>query len=825
MNRQKKEIAQRGTRLFPKELPILQWIEFRAHGFEQPVSGVIYGSKKAPCCGVALGGISTGCIDIDVRGVYGFNSIFHGKSKRFEHSFTPRKLPTCQPILGLAVDGKTWVLTSREFTEAGEVEWCTTPAVAWGKKPTIDKVECRKIEDVQTPEDIRYWGHYPVADMHFECDAPVSVALRAWAPLIPGDTAASNIPAAVFEVHLCNETDFQQEGTLAFNFPGPDHQEAGSTDFTRQSVDEEFCGVLVSSMGKVSYVLGVLGENDARFGAGLNSRADAWSKLSDELPKPAFRQDCDRTLTQDSSCSAAVDFALQPGQRRQVRFLLTWYAPVWEGGHAKHVKWTERKGHDLQVVSMTRRAWMGEGETNYYTEMYAARYDNALDVARQMACEHESLLKRILAWQSAIYNEESLPAWLRDSLVNNLYMIAECSHWAQAKPPLGDFCHDDGAFGLLESPRACPQMACMPCDWYGNLPIVFFFPELAISTLTLMRQHQMEDGEVPFSLGKFADLPDFATPSYAHQVSLNGFCYVDLVDRVWRRTTDDWVLREFYESAKRCYTYTMSLSTGPDPVISMPDSGGMEWFEMGDWAGMAVHMGGLRLAGLRIMERMAEAIGDSQYAEQCRAWYADGARAMEENMWTGSYYLNFYEKKTGRKSDDVMAYQLDGQWASHFHGVGEAFPTKRVQSTLETIKRCNIALTPAVGAANFTRSDGSPLPHGDKVAAYGPYGMFSAELLVLAMVYIYSGEKEFGLELARKHWEVLVIRQRHPWDMPNLVDGDTGKRNIGTDYYQTMMLWALPVALSGQDLSLCCAPGGLIDRIMCSAKQQRNMPP
>lgn len=800
--------------MFPYDLPLLEWIEFPALGFERPVNGVIYDCKKPPCCGVALGGLSTGCLDIDVRGVYGFNSIFHAKSKRFEYSFTPRKLPTCEPMFGLSIGGKTWVLASREFIEGGDIDWCTTPAVAWGKKPQIDKVTCNRIENVGKAENIQYWGHYPVADIQFETDAPVSVALRAWAPLIPGDKASSNIPAAVFEVRLHNATETQQDGTIAINFPGPDHEEAGSTDFTRQVIDEDFRGVLISSTGRVNYVLGVLEGDCIRFGAGLSSRPDAWSKISSELPVPGMREACGRTLCQDSSCSAAVDFSLQSGEQKQVKFLLTWYAPVWEGGHAKHVKWTERQGHDLQVVSMTRRSWLGRGDTNYYTEMYAARYDSALDVARRMAREHESLLNRVLAWQSVIYDESSLPVWLRGSLVNNLYMIAECSHWAQAKPPLGDFCYPEGAFGLLESPRACPQMACIPCDWYGNLPIVFFFPELAIATLKIFKQYQMEDGEVPFSLGKFADLPDFATPSYSHQVSLNGFCYVDMLDRVWRRTGDAAVLKEFYESAKRCNTYTMNLCTGPEPVISMPDSGGMEWFEMGEWVGMVAHVGGLRLAGLRIMERMAEAMCDTEYAERCRTWHADGSRAMEEDLWAGSYYLNFYEKETGKKSDDVMGYQLDGQWAAAFHGVAEAFPTQRVKTTLETIKKCNIALTPKVGAANFARPDGSPLPPDSKIVEYGQYGMFSAELLVLAMVYIYSGEREFGLDLARRHWEMLFITHRHPWDLPNLVDGDTGQRNIGTDYYQTMLLWALPAALEGQDIAGHSASGGLLDRII-----------
>jgi uncharacterized protein (DUF608 family) len=454
--------------------------------------------------------------------------------------------------------------------------------------------------------------------------------------------------------------------------------------------------------------------------------------------------------------------------------------------------------------------------------MYATRYGSSLDVARRMTTEHESLLQRVLAWQEAIYAEDSLPIWLRDSLVNNLCLIAEDSYWAQAKSPLGDWAFPGGLFALNESPRGCPQIACIPCDWYGNLPIVFFFPELAISTLRAFKQYQREDGEVPMAIGKIGDLPDLATPRYFWQVALNGMCYVDMVDRLWQRTGEDGVLREFYDSLKRCNTFTMNLAKGPGGVISMPDIGGMEWFEFGEWAGMAAHLGGLRLAQLRMVERMAEAMGDAEYADQCRAWFADGSRAMEEEMWTGSYYLNFFEKETGKRSDDVMGYQLDGQWAAEYHGLPGVFRSDRVKTTLETIKQCNIALTPEVGAANFVHPDGSPLSPESQVAEYGQYAMFPPELLVLAMTYMYAGEREFGLELAHRHWANLVLRQRHPWDLPNIVRGDTGIRVFGTDYYQNMMLWAMPAALAGQNLRDFCAPGALVDRtIKASRKSQK----
>ena len=569
----------------------------------------------------------------------------------------------------------------------------------------------------------------------------------------------------------------------------------------------------VSSPGDVHYILGVIGEAAARFGASLNPSVKAWAGIASTLPQPLFRQAGENVIYQDGSASLAVDFEVAPGAEKVVRFILAWYAPEVEGA-----RWSW-EGKDSVGEGFMRTRWIGSewaGKAHYFTHMYASRFGSVVEVARSITAQHADLLSRILAWQAEVYRDASLPVWLRDSLVNNLGLIAEDSYWFQPKAPLGESVFPGGAFALNESPRGCPHMSCTPCDWYGNLPIVFFFPELARSNLTLFKEYQKEDGEIPFALGKIAELPDMATPEYYWQVSLNSMCYIDMVDRLWQRSGDASVLDDFYASVKRANTFTMNLHKGPGGPISMPDIGGMEWFEFGEWAGMATHMGGLRLAELRIVERMAEAVGD--HASECRTWFAEGSRAMEEDMWVGSYYLNFFEKETGKRSDDVMGYQLDGEWTARYHGLPGVFRSDRVTTTLDTIRRINIALAPEIGAVNFARPDGIPLPATSKVATYGRFTMFSPEMVLLAMTYAYAGELEFGLEILRKHWENLCLKQGHAWDLPNMVVGDSGKRIFGTDYYQNMMLWAMPAAIAGQTIETSCASGGLIARMLRAGK-------
>jgi hypothetical protein len=90
------------------------------------------------------------------------------------------------------------------------------------------------------------------------------------------------------------------------------------------------------------------------------------------------------------------------------------------------------------------------------------------------------------------------------------------------------------------------------------------------------------------------------------------------------------------------------------------------------------------------------------------------------------------------------------------------------------------------------------------------------------MTYMYNGEPEFGIELARRVWHNLVCLQGYTWDMPNIMRGDldTGERVFGNDYYQDMMLWSLPAAIANRDLSDPAKPGGFVARIIQAARRQ-----
>ena len=441
--------------------------------------------------------------------------------------------------------------------------------------------------------------------------------------------------------------------------------------------------------------------------------------------------------------------------------------------------------------------------------MNALVYPTIEDVITYMADRHESILQRIIDWQQVVYDSE-YPLWLKDTLINSLALITEDGFYAQPKGPLGDWCAD-GLFGMIECPRACPQIECIPCSWYGNMPIVYFFPKLAHSTLKGYKEYFREDGAAPFCFGPQTDMWQ-GNNNHAHdnQIMLNGVCYVDMVYRMWQRSGDKNLLSEFYDSVKTSTTLTATMGEEPYPVVGFPPGDKQtEWWEGWPWTGIATHAAGMHLSNILLAEAMAQAMGDEAFAKQCRRWFEKGSRTLESNNWLEGSYLLYNKPQTGTKSDKVMSNQLDADWANAYLGLKEGvFKPERALETLATIKRT--CLNELVGAVSFASRDGSQ--------ELTTYGIFPPETLILGMTYMYKGDRKTGLKVSYDSMYNMVIRQGKGWDMTNMVNADTGEVRFGTDYYQMMILWAVPPAMDGVDLKTFCRPGGLVDKMLKAAQ-------
>lgn len=784
------------SRYFPADLLHASWQEFPVVGYQTLITGVVYRGLPRPTCGMPLGGLDTGCLDVEPNGLLGYSTVFN-------HLINPRLLYNA-PFLALSVNGETRLLATDTLAKADRP--VANETAVFPPTDYTPRFSPLPIEGVKLAKSIDYFGHYPVVDMEYETDLPVQVGMRAWSPFLPGDAEISMLPAAIFEFSLRNPSKETQRGTLAFNFPGfvaPGDVE--KVKCTRQKQSGELDGVLVSTDAKgdareMSYVLASIGDNGVRIGGSLKLDGAAWNNIEKQLPPES---------DDNSGASLAIDFEIAPGKTLTRRIVLAWHAPTWNASGAP-----------------------GATAAREFSHMYAKHYPSALAAAERLAKNHDSLLKRVIAWQSEVHRTDGMPGWLADCLINNLHLVTETGVWGQGVGPLAEFA-ESGLFGMNECPRGCPQIECIPCSFYGNMPVVYFFPEAALSTLRGYKQFQLADGRPPWIFGGVTAIDkknqnpyDMTAPDKGYQTVLNAACYIVMADRYWQTYGDDKVLEEFYPSLKRANEFSMNLRPkfGLSQVVSMPEPGtdghglgDTEWFEAPEpgWKGYVTHAGGVRMAQVQIMRRMAEAIGDTEYVEKCDQWLAAGADVLENKLWNGSYYLNFNDPEGNTKSDLIFGYQLDGEWISDSHGVASVFPAPRMKTTLATIRDANVALSQS-GATNYATPDGKAA----KVGGYGTYGYFPPELMMLAMNYMYEGEKEFGVELLHRCMQNIVCQWGYTWDAPNTIRGDmdTGQRHFGADYYQNMMLWFVPAALENEDMVGPTRSGGLVQRMIRAAR-------
>ncbi len=170
--------------LFPTQVPRDSSCDFQPQVIRAPACGVVYRQQDLVTNGMPLGGVNTGCLDMETSGMLGYMTLFN--------THVPRRGPLNVPYLGLSVGGTTWVLcdpqakdgagqyqpsaTGRSGTlwRNGGYEQVTTPLVPVPLDVTLS--------GVRTADEIHYWGHYPIADLEFDTDAPVQVGLRAWRP-------------------------------------------------------------------------------------------------------------------------------------------------------------------------------------------------------------------------------------------------------------------------------------------------------------------------------------------------------------------------------------------------------------------------------------------------------------------------------------------------------------------------------------------------------------------------------------------------------------------------------------------------------------------
>ena len=596
--------------------------------------------------------------------------------------------------------------------------------------------------------DIAILAHFPVCNIKFIVkDNGPTIWLRPFTPILPGDAETSNTPGVVFEISVDGEFD----GQIRINLPMGHNVEPAVKPL---DLPNEIAG------GGRRYFKG----NDYR-----GSLALAWI---DGEPGSATAADDKATFT--------LTGPLKPNVPRRAVF--AWHFPWWiDTGGEPHMN------------------------------RYASRFADAAAVASFLAKNHDALLKKILAWQSAIYSSGE-PDWIANALVQSLYSYAKNTVWVDEHRP-DRWYEPNGFFVHSESFRGCPIAETMVCRQHGHVATLLLWPDLEKSTLAAFAHFQNRQGEIPFSFGQPNALRD---PRFHCQHPLTSTQFVQQVHRYLTRTGDEKFVRRLWPNVVDAMKYAAFLDSDDDGLVNEHPHAltGDNWpanqfYDQWPWHGTSSYVASTGLAALASLAAIADRMNDPDAHAAAMKQLERGRESFRQKLWNGSYFRLWHDDKLG-DNETCLANQLMGQWCVRLAGLAPLFTADECRSVFTSIEKHNAAPT-KFGLINGGNFQGDPTTSGDPNNNHGTM-IFVGEDLCAAMTGMYENYPAAGEWARRLVWSIHE-HQSMPFDQHCLIRHDTGAPAWGNDYYSNLVVWALPMARQKIGLAEFARKGSMIHQL------------
>ena len=344
---------------------------------------------------------------------------------------------------------------------------------------------------------------------------------------------------------------------------------------------------------------------------------------------------------------------LDPGEKKTVRFILTWYFP----NHFS--KDGRRLGH-------------------YYENLFAG----AAQANKFLMNNGSEVFDKAAAFSKLLYNTD-LPEVYPDSWSGHLSTIVKCSWYLK-----------DGKFGLWEGQGFC-GFHTTDITYHASFGLLALFPELQLGQMRMGAAFQREDGRVHH----------FFTPDLDHvgdgfeRVDMNNQ-FVLMVLRDYLYTGDTDYLKDMWPHVISAVDSIGELDTDGD---GLPDSGTKRnTYDAWNFSGTPVYISILWLAALKAAARIAEEMGDTARREAWLSVLDKGLDSLDKRLWNGEYYNLWIDGK--EKDETLMTDQLDGEWFLRMSGIGGILDDGRIGDVMKVILKHNFS--PDGGLINASCPEG-----------------------------------------------------------------------------------------------------------------------
>ncbi|XP_010218121.1 PREDICTED: non-lysosomal glucosylceramidase [Tinamus guttatus] len=485
-----------------------------------------------------------------------------------------------------------------------------------------------------------------------------------------------------------------------------------------------------------------------------------------------------------------------------------------------------------------------------YTRYFSSEGDAAPALSHYALTHYEEWEKKIDVWQKPVLENSQLPSWYKSALFNELYFLTDGGTiWVELPP---DCCEEDvqgpvdtglsqllpvlqeyGRFAYLEG-QEYRMYNTYDVHFYASFALVMLWPKLQISlqydiAVTVvnedvqLRQYLMGGqtaqvklkNVVPHDIGEPDDEPWQRVNAYLIHDTANwkdlNLKFVLQVYRDYYLTQDNY-LRASLPGCSNCMTISCLPQTVMESELQFDkDNDGLiensgfadQTYDAWVVTGASAYCGGLWLAAVCMMCKMADVLGDHGTMQKYSAILQKGKESYERLLWNGKYYN--YDSSGSVTSSSIMSDQCAGQWFLGACGLDqgqfEAFPKSHVVSALKTIFEKNV-----MGFAGGTMGAVNGMtPHGvPDTSSVQSKEVWIGVVYALAATMIQEGLVEEGFHTAEGCYRTVWEKLGMAFQTPEAYCEKKVFRSLA--YMRPLSIWSMQLALESRAGRAATAP-------------------
>ncbi len=334
------------------------------------------------------------------------------------------------------------------------------------------------------------------------------------------------------------------------------------------------------------------------------------------------------------ACALCSKVTLQPEEKKNVRFILSWYFPnLYTSGNKKH-------GH-------------------YYENLYKS----SLEANKFLAENTSSIFDKTVEFTELLYSAD-LPKIYPDSWSSNLSQLIKSSHYLK-----------NGKFGLWEGLGSC-GFHTTDITYHASFGLINIFPDLQKKQMKMGAEFQRKDGRVHHLF-----LPGFEKVDDSYERVDMNMQFVLMVLRDYLFTGDRGYLASLWDNVKRAMDSIEMLDKDND---GLPDyDTKRNTYDAWNFSGASAYISILWLAALKASSVLAEKTGDYMHKDKWCSLLEKGKKSLEEKLWNGDYYNLWINGDDYDES--LMTDQLDGEWFLRMAGLEGNIPDERIRDIINFI--------------------------------------------------------------------------------------------------------------------------------------------